>query len=243
MIDFHAHILPGIDDGSRNLAMTEAMLREEKRQGVELVAATPHFYADRMSIRGFLERRAEALDKTHRLIREADTHLPYVIAGAEVYYFQGIGNARDISQLCVSGTKTILIEMPFMPWNEGMLQDIEALIRQQKLYVVLAHVERYIGFQKDKRIWSRVLSLPLTPQINAGSFLKSGGFFHPDKKRKFCLDFLEERPSTIIGSDCHNMEHRVPNLAAARKEIEAALGSEALAGTDAAVQEALGQAG
>ena len=36
LIDFHTHILPGIDDGSREPGMTEAMLREEKRQGVEL---------------------------------------------------------------------------------------------------------------------------------------------------------------------------------------------------------------
>ncbi|MBR3739379.1 MAG: hypothetical protein IKN04_02845 [Clostridia bacterium] len=43
LIDFHAHILPGIDDGSREADMTEAMPREEKRQGVELIATTPHF--------------------------------------------------------------------------------------------------------------------------------------------------------------------------------------------------------
>ncbi|MBR3017158.1 MAG: hypothetical protein IKH57_08800 [Clostridia bacterium] len=243
MIDFHAHILPGIDDGSRDLAMTEAMLREEKRQGVELIAATPHFYADRMSIDSFLHRRKESLEKMKRLIQEADMQLPQVIAGAEVYYFAGIGQAQEIARLCAEGTKTILVEMPFAQWTEEMIGDIEALIARQNLSVVLAHVERYMAFQKDKSVWSRMLALPLIPQINTGSFLKPGGLFRSDKPRRFCLNFLKEHPYTIVGTDCHNMEGRRPNLAAARREIETALGAEALDGIDAAVKDALGLAG
>ena len=240
MIDFHAHILPGMDDGSRDIAMTEALLREEKRQGVELIAATPHFYADRMNIGGFLERRAEALEKTWQLIRQASSPLPQVIAGAEVYYFPGMGSAREITRLNVGETKTLLVELPFTQWNEQTLRDVEALIRRQKLNIVLAHVERYIGFQKDKRVWNRMLSLPLTPQINAGSFIRSNGFFHPDRKRKFCLNFLKEHPRTIVGSDCHDMESRAPNIAAAMKTISDSLGAKALTCIDVSVRDALG---
>ena len=60
MIDFHTHILPGIDDGSRNIDMTVAMLSEEVSQGVTAVVATPHFYANRTSVAAFLERREKA---------------------------------------------------------------------------------------------------------------------------------------------------------------------------------------
>ena len=241
LIDFHAHILPGIDDGSRDPGMTEAMLREEKRQGVELIAATPHFYADKMSIDGFLARRENALALTERLRREADIPLPAVIAGAEVYYFEGMGGAETIGRLCVGNTRTLLVELPFMQWDEAVFRDVEALIDRQRLHVVLAHVERYVGFQKDRRVWNRVMALPLTPQINAGSFLKQGGFFHTDRKRRFCLDFLAGHPRLIVGSDCHNLRERPPNLAAAREEIAAALGTQALAGIDAAAVEALAE--
>lgn len=243
MIDFHAHILPGIDDGSRDLAMTEAMLREEMRQGVELVAATPHFYAYRMSIDGFLEQRAKALEETQRLIREADAPLPGVTVGAEVYFFQGMGRARDISRLCVGETRTILIEMPFEQWSEEMLRDMEELIGRHRLNVVLAHVERYIGFQRDRRVWNQMLSLPLTPQINAGSFLKPVGLFHSNKVRRFCMNLLKAYPRLIVGSDCHNMAGRPPNLAAAAREITDTLGEEALTGIDRTVREALEIAG
>ena len=43
MIDFHTHILPGIDDGSRDIQMTEQMLEKEAATGVTLVYATPPF--------------------------------------------------------------------------------------------------------------------------------------------------------------------------------------------------------
>ena len=43
MIDFHTHILPGIDDGSRNVEISIQMLHEEKQMGIDHVVFTPHF--------------------------------------------------------------------------------------------------------------------------------------------------------------------------------------------------------
>ncbi len=220
MIDFHTHILPGIDDGSRDIGMTEAMLREERRQGVRLVVATPHFYADQMSIDGFLERRAAALDRTLRL-READGTLPEVLAGAEVCYFPGIGGAKTLERLCVEGTRTILVEPPFEPWNEGLLRDLELLVLRRKLNVVLAHIERYPPFQRDWDVFDRVTALPLTAQINAGSFDRRGSLMHRKQRRGFCLKYIQTHEAWIVGSDCHNTTDRRPNLSDALAEIGA----------------------
>ena len=234
MIDFHTHLLPGIDDGSRDIQTTEEMLREEQRQGVKTVLATPHFYASRMSVESFLERRAEALEKTERTRQEADGPLPEIIPGAEVQYFQGIGEAKGIEQLCIGKTRTILVELPFRPWDREILQDTERLIRRQGLQVVLAHIERYTALQRDRSVWNRMMALPLTPQINAGSFLRRGGLFHTESVRKFSMRFLAEHPETVIGSDCHNMEDRRPDMEKARAEISKVLGTEALRKTEEA---------
>ena len=68
-------------------------------------------------------------------------------------------------------------------------------IRKQRLRVVLAHVERYDEFQKDRSAWDEVFSLPLIPQINTGSFIKKKtGLFRTDKKRKFAMQFLKTHP-------------------------------------------------
>ncbi|MBE6005864.1 MAG: hypothetical protein IJH93_05415 [Lachnospiraceae bacterium] len=243
MIDFHTHILPGIDDGSKNIEMTEALLKEEQKQGTDHIVATPHFYAEQMSVQGFLERRAAALAQTEAVRRkeaeETGLALPGITAGAEVYYFQGIGDAAEIPRLCLGETRTLLLEMPFQQWDEGVLRDVTRLIQKQKLHIVLAHLERYFEFQKKKAVWNEVLDLPLQFQLNAGSFLRRDSFFHPDKKKRFCMNFLEEHPDTILGSDCHNMTGRRPNLAAGRRVIKEKFGAGALDRIDTAARTAL----
>ena len=43
-IDFHTHILPGIDDGSRNVEMSLRMLAAQREQQVDEIVATPHLH-------------------------------------------------------------------------------------------------------------------------------------------------------------------------------------------------------
>ena len=61
MLDVHTHILPGMDDGSKNIRQSLAMLHRERKQGVSDVILTPHFYASQESPQKFLHRRAEAV--------------------------------------------------------------------------------------------------------------------------------------------------------------------------------------
>ena len=161
------------------------------------------------------------------------------MVGAEVRYFPGIGRAQEISRLCVRQTRTLLLETPFEQWTESMLRDVRDLIERQRLNLVLAHVERYPEFQHSRRIWEHVLALSLTPQLNAGSFLGRDRFLRKDRFRHFCLDFLAERPDTIIGTDCHNLSGRRPNLSEARAVIAEALGEAALDRIDDTTRTAL----
>ena len=226
-IDFHTHILPGIDDGSRDEEMTAELLAEEARQGVKLIVATPHFYASRMGIDRFLEKRDEALRRTREII--AGSGMPEIAVGAEAYYFAGIGKAKDIRRVAVN-ERTLLLEMPFEQWTESMLREVEDL-RKQGLTVVLAHIERYRDFQKKQDCWERLMASEVIKQINARSFLKEeglGGLLRGNRKAKFCMTFLQEHRETIIGTDCHNMEGRRPRLQEAREAIRAALGAERL---------------
>ena len=252
VIDFHTHILPGIDDGSKDTDMTEQMLRLEAEEGVDLIVATPHFYANRMSVEKYLERRAGALQKAEEVVeRNRGVFGVSIFAGAEVYYFREMGHAAQLPRLTIRDT-ALLLEMPFEQWTSGMVRDVEAIIEKQKLTVVLAHIERYIEFQKDRSSWDRILEMPVIPQINAGSFIKKSGFdsgrrggflgglFGTDKKRKFCLNFIASHPDFILGSDCHNLSSRRPNTAAAREEIRSASGDNALARMDATTRRALG---
>ena len=85
IIDFHSHVLPGIDDGSRSVEESIAMLQAEAAQGIRHVVATPHFYPHHDSPEHFLEKRREAEEA---LRREMKHHpgLPELSIGAEVYF-------------------------------------------------------------------------------------------------------------------------------------------------------------
>lgn len=247
MIDFHTHVLPGIDDGSRDLQETAELLKEESQQNVDCVVATPHFYADRFSVEQFLERRQRALksvldgsssDGTAEGAAPgyADSGRrgrPSFCVGAEVYFFPGMGRAEKLPSLCIEGTDVILIEMPFVQWTESVLREITEVIQRQKLRVVLAHVERYPQFQKDQRIWRQVMDLPLTIQVNGGSFIKDR------RRRKMCLQILREHDRFLLGSDCHNLTSRRPNLDEARQVIRRKLGEGALETADRTAEELL----
>lgn len=226
MIDFHTHILPGIDDGSIDIDMTESMLEAELSQGVSHIYATPHFYADRISVDKFLGRRARALARTEELLRSRP-ELPRITVGAEVLYFTGMGRAEMLTELCISGTDLILLEMPFGQWTRDMLRDVTEIMDRRGLRVILAHVERYGQFQRDSSVYEEIVGLPLIIQINAGSLIKSG--FHGRHRQKLALSLLDEHDRCIIGSDCHNMTDRKPNLGDARAVIERRAGRARLA--------------
>ena len=207
MIDFHTHILPGIDDGSRSSDMSIEMLKLEHMMGVDTVICTPHFYAHRDKIHEFLERRDRALEKVKTILTDPMySDLPEVRVGAEVYYFIGIGRAEHIGELCIEDTDILLLELPFRPWDKEIIEDIRELRYRQHLSVVLAHVERYKELQKDKHLYDEMLDQADLIQINAGSFTE--GLF----KRNFCLKLLKSGRTAIIGSDCHNTTSRKPNL-------------------------------
>ena len=231
MIDFHTHILPGIDDGSHSTEMTKEMLRREAQMGVTHIYATPHFYAHRRSVKQFLERRDGALEKVNSLL-ESRPELPKVTAGAEVYYFSGIGRAEHLGDLCIEGTDIILLEMPFAQWHRDIIKDVEDILGKRDLRIVLAHAERYERFQKDRDTWNTILDMPLTIQLNTEYIIDPGSWLRQSREHKFCMQMLADYDNIIIGTDCHNMTSRAPNLDKARAVIENKLGSDRLTQID-----------
>ena len=233
MIDVHCHILPGIDDGSRNTEESKALISEEMNQGINTIIFTPHFYAQRDSVGHFLEKRANSFSHLQSAVQFDKIGLKSHL-GAEVYYFGGIGKAEMVSELCVTGTDILLLEMPFGQWTKAVYEDVEQLVKKRKMTVILAHVERYFQFQKDSSVMEQVLALPLIVQLNAGSLLEGDKLtdFAGRKKKKHCLSLLAEDRNILLGSDAHNMTVRKPNLKMGRAVIAEKLGTDRLAEID-----------
>ena len=226
MIDFHAHLLPGIDDGSRDRDMTARMLKISAEQGIDTVVATPHFYPDRMMPSRFLDEREKALFQIADL---AEAQGITVLPGAEVTFFSGIGRADRLEHLCIEGTRILLLEMPFRRWHAGDLQEVDALL-QRGYRVVLAHLERFCPMQSRRTI-ADLLRMPVLMQINAESVIRFS-------TRRTALKLLK-RGRAVLGSDCHDLTTRPQNLREGRRVIQKKLGKEALEQIDFLSQQLL----
>ncbi len=213
MIDFHSHILPGIDDGSKSVEESLLMLDALNRQGVSKVVATPHFYADDESVNNFLKRRKASFDKLSESL--SDT-MPEIIPGAEVSYYEGIRRLENLSLLCIEGTNLLLFEMPYSKWSANIINELSDIASSGKITVVLAHIERYIDLQSQNNIY-RLLESGILFQLNASCINK---FF----TRKRALKLLKTGEAHFIGSDCHNTTDRAPEIGKAFATAEKRLG-------------------
>ena len=158
-----------------------------------------------------------------------EPEMPQITAGAEVYYFTGIGRAKQIEDLCIEGTDILLLELPFAQWHSDIAEDISELMDRRSLRIVLAHVERYEHFQKNRHIWDRLLDMPLIIQLNCEDIIDAGSIFRRNHMHKTSMELLSRYDNVIIGSDCHNLTDRKPNLADARGTLEKRCGAERLA--------------
>lgn len=87
MIDFHCHVLMGIDDGSRNIKTSIAMLEASKEQGVHRIVCTPHFDATRDRMEDFLLNRDNAFQALQKWIDASETVNIQLYPAAEVFFF------------------------------------------------------------------------------------------------------------------------------------------------------------
>ena len=221
IVDFHSHILPEMDDGSRSVEESIAMLRMASEQGIRHVVATPHFYPKHDAPEQFLKRRVAA-EAVLRAEMEKHSGLPSLSMGAEVYYFPGISNSEAMAELTIDHKKCILIEMPTPPWSDAMYRELEGLYTKQGLIPIVAHVDRYIGRFRTFGIPQRLAELPVLVQANAEFFLQKS-------TSAMAFRMLKRNGIHLLGSDCHNLDSRKPNLRAALELIERRMGSTPLA--------------
>jgi protein-tyrosine phosphatase len=211
MIDIHTHILPHIDDGAANSAVSVSIIEKELSQGVTQVVLTSHYYGKRRSPQQFLERRNEAYQKIKNKIPAGIS----VRLGAEIH-FTGM-NMPDFEELCelsIEGTKYILIELPFTTaWRGDLLQCLSDFIYDSGYTPIIAHVERYQEVWKNPALVNELIEMGCLIQINAESLFRG-------REKKLVLKLLEHGQVHCIGSDTHDTENRAPNLAKAKAWFE-----------------------
>lgn len=213
MIDWHSHVLPKMDDGSRSIEESLKLINMQHRQGVDKIIATPHFYANDESVNSFLERRQASFEL---LKPNLAPNAPQIILGAEVKYYHGISKMENLKALRAQDSEILLLEMPFSRWTEYMLREITEMSLMGNVKLVLAHIERYLSLQ-SREVMEKVYSGEIFTQVNAS-------FFANLSTRRKAVAMLRQGKIHFVGSDCHNTTSRPPRLDSAFAVIERKLG-------------------
>ncbi len=215
MIDWHCHILPCVDDGSRDVNESLQLLLMLAAQGTRVAVATPHFHANDESVSEFLERRQKSYEDLTAAVRG---DLPKVVLGAEVRYYPGIGKLSELKELCIGDTKLLLLEMPMGKWTDYTVRELTDIVYTRGVKLVLAHIERYLPMQNNS-VWEKLYEAGALMQVNAS-------FFTEFWARRKALPLLQSGAVQLIGSDCHSVKHRPPRLGKAYEIIRKKFGDE-----------------
>lgn len=216
-IDFHTHILPDIDDGSKSVEMSVQMLRLSQISGAKTVILTPHVNAS-SDFDAFLDKRNEKYAQLLSALENEDG-LPELLCGAEVLLDSSLSEKENVRSLCIEGTELLLLELPYTNWNSWYSREIYNIMKNHNVTPVMAHIERYLQSPKDISKLDNLASLGAKFQINASSFLSFSG-------RRIIRELAASGLIWAIGSDAHNLSFRSPNIKKALNKFSHKFGED-----------------
>ena len=210
MIDFHSHILPGIDDGAKNIEDSKKIIKEARNAGVEKIISTSHYALDCFESPEY--KRIELIEQLKEELEEGD---PELVLGSEIFLTYNILELlQEFKASTIAGTKYILFELPLRGYFNN-LKDLLNKVKGSEYKLILAHPERYGMVHSDFDLLYELKDLGVLMQCNYGSILGLYGM----KAKSTVKRMLKEDLVDFFGTDVHKPETIYPKLPKALKKI------------------------
>ena len=203
-IDIHTHILPGIDDGPKNIDESTAMARAYVEMGITRLIATPHFIPGTAWAAG-RDKIAAKLEELQEHLKNNNIDLK-IFPGMEIAYHKklidrlGKGLLQPLAE-----SNTYMLEPSFNDAYDDLLSCASQIMRQGA-GVILAHPERIPSFQKAHEPLLERVGQGVRIQINTGSLLGRFG----DSSRELAMYLIENDGVHFLASDAHSTQKRCP---------------------------------
>lgn len=195
-VDMHSHLLPGIDDGSKDISQSVGFIKRLHELGLQKLLCTPHIFSELYP--NTPDTIHSALENTRLALREAKVAVE-IGAGAEYMVDDTFTVSNEL--LCLPN-RHVLIEMSYlaeMPNIEKIVFDL-----QVKGYVViLAHPERYSYYFGGHQRLHRFKETGVLFQLN---LLSVSGYYGKDVK-KLAEYLLQKNYYDLAGTDLHHDKH------------------------------------
>lgn len=205
MIDIHCHLLPGVDDGPKDLKESEEMLRELYRQGVRKVIVTPHYRKEMFEPAPELirSRYIQVCRIAEKIAEDLEIRL-----GREVHVNMGIaGLLEQEKYMTMSGSRYILTEFRGDA-DKGFMWERTSLLISYGYRPIIAHIERCFNIVSDIDFVTRLSELGAMIQVNADSVIGRAG----KTAKRDCRKLMVRGLVDFIGSDAHGIRRRAPHL-------------------------------
>ena len=212
MIDIHSHVLPGIDDGSKNITTSLDILQGLEEQGITDLICTPHYIAETSQVSP-RSKNQELLKQLQERAKKKGLKINLYL-GNEIYIDKDILKLLRSKKISPLGkSKYLLVELP-MSGEFQQYEDILLNLKQKGWNVILAHPERYHSFQKDFRKISELHQQGILLQCNLGSFIGQYG----RHAKKTAQKIAKEKIIFCVGTDIHHTRDYT-EIAKAQKKL------------------------
>ena len=211
MVDIHAHILPGLDDGAGSMGEALKIASIAVNQGISHMAATSHGNYYTYTI----EEYWDELQKLQKELEKEKISLK-LYPGMEIFVDEDIWESLEQKQLLtLNHTNYILVEFPFEENPEVVISSL-ARLKQRGYWCILAHPERYLFMQRDEELAWYLADQGCVLQINAGSLLGSFG----RKSEQLAKQMLDSGIISVIATDTHDTDIRPPHMKVLVKQLQ-----------------------
>ena len=202
LIDLHCHMLPGVDDGAKDLPMALNMARAAVNQGISHILLTPHhmdgdYTNHKKDVLVRVEKFQQAID---------DAGIPLIVfPGQEVHLTGELLEAIDNDDILYMDEDGhyLLLELPRSGIPE-YTKDMVFELLARGITPVLAHPERNHGFQKHPDKLYDFVEMGCLTQLTSSSYL---GIFDKDVE-KLTSQIIDANLGFAFSSDAHNFKGR-----------------------------------
>lgn len=181
LIDFHCHVLPGVDDGVKTLDSAKEQFLAYQEAGFDRLVFTPHVYNPYVRSRTELFREQAAVG-----MEAASQYGLTTWLGCELF----VGSQPKLKAIPIMG-KYVLCEFDRFLQPQMLVERLRQLT-DRNFTVVLAHVERYRWLSVECEMFHRLQSLDVLVQVNVEA-VESGE----------AVPWLEMQLADIIATDNH----------------------------------------
>ncbi|PLT35763.1 tyrosine-protein phosphatase [Bacillus sp. V5-8f] len=219
MIDIHSHILPGVDDGAKDLKASIEMAKVAVNEGIRTIIATPHHKnGDFENSPASIFRKVEELNE----ILSTESIPLTVLPGQEIrIYGEFIEDYETGQLLTLNQTQYVFIECPsnHVPrYTDKLLFDIQ----MRGLVPIIVHPERNSEIIENPDLLYQFVKNGTLSQLTASSIAGHFG----KKIKKFSLQLIEANLTHFVSSDAHNVTSRSFKMIEAFEEIEKKYGND-----------------